>query len=308
MKRFLLTISCAFLALYVINFGIDIYVSHQLQKSRERRYVGWNDIIHRQLSADMVIMGSSRAWVQYDPSILDSILQIKVYNLGIDGSQLNRQIIKYNVYNHYQRKRPHYIIVNIDYCSTLGWTTGYEREQFFPHMLTPYTRNQIKSVEPFSFAELYIPLYRYTTYKGLFALLKEIFYDGGLVNGYQGQIREWDGIAYNDMKTFHFGKNDSTMKMFNEFLAERHAEGIKVIFCYAPIYIGLTKKVENMQEVYDTYESLADQYNIPILDYTYSDISKDSTYFYNATHLIKQGAEMFSVQLANDLDSLGIIQ
>lgn len=308
MKRFLLTISCAFLTLYVINLGIDIYVSHQLQKSRDRRYVGWNDIIHRQLNADIVIMGSSRAFVQYDPSILDSILQIKVYNLGIDGSQLNRQIIKYNVYSHYQRKRPRYIIVNIDYCSTLGWSSGYEREQFFPHMLTPYTRNQIKSVEPFCGAELYVPLYRYSTYKGLFAVLMEQSNDDGLTNGFQGQIREWDGIAYNDMKTFHFGKNDSTMKMFNEFLAKRQAEDIQVIFCYAPIYIGLTNKVENMQEVYETYESLAQKYDIPILDYTYSDLSQDTTYFYNATHLNKQGAELFSTKLAHDIDSLGIIQ
>lgn len=32
-----------------------------------------------------------------------------------------------------------------------------------------------------------------------------------------------------------------------------------------------------------------------------------NTYFYNASHLNKNGSELFSIMLANDLDSLGIV-
>lgn len=309
MKRFLKICLLTGGILYCLNLCLDVYVSERFQHNTDRKYVGWNDIIHSQLNAEVVIMGSSRAWVHYSPFIIDSILHTNSYNLGIDGSNLNRQIIKYNVFDHYQKVKPKYLIINIDYVSSLGWTIGYEREQFFPYMLNSYTRQQIRKVEPFSFMELYIPLYRYTTYKGVFSIMKEASSDGmELYKGYKGLERIWDGEAYNEMKTFHFSPNEETLKMFDEFLYARYVEGIQIIFCFSPIYSGLTQKVDNMQEVYDTYQILANKYEIPILDYNYIDICSDSTYFYNATHLTKQGSEIFSTKLAHDIDSLGLFK
>ena len=94
--------------------------------------------------------------------------------------------------------------------------------------------------------------------------------------------------------------------MLDAFLSERQKEGIRILFCYAPIYIGVIGKMDNYSEMRDFYQMLADRYDIPILDYTYSDISMDTMYFYNATHLNKTGAELFSIQLAHDLDSIGV--
>lgn len=294
--------------IYGINFGMDILISNKFQHNTNRKYVGWNEIIHQQLNADIVIMGSSRAWVQYNPFVLDSILSINSYNLGIDGSNINRQITKYNVYAHYQNSIPKCILINIDYVSTLFCGTGYEREQFFPMMIDPYLRKEICQVEPFSFPELYIPIYRYTTYKGLYLVLKEASYNGmSIYKGYQGQESLWNGEAYNDMEIFHFQPDERALEMFNDFLRERQSEGIQIIFCYAPIYSGLTEKVDNMEEVYNIYETLSQRFQIPIIDYNYDKMCSDTTLFYNATHLNKKGAEIFSVKLAHDLDSLGII-
>lgn len=304
MKKFLLTILLILSVLYIINIGLDVYVSNQLRQSRDRRYVGWNEITQSQINADMVILGSSRALRQYDPSIMDSILRMKVYNLAINGSCLNRQIAKYNIYKHYQAKHPCYILINVDYHYTLEWTTGFEREQFFPYMTNPFARNQILRVEPFSWPELYIPIYRYTTYKGLFPILLEKNYDSGVIDGYQGFDVPWDGSMYMKRTSYHFNVNDSTLEMFDFFLSERRMEGDLVIFCYAPIYIGLTEKVDNLSEMYDVYTAFSQKYNIPVLDYTFSDLSRDTVYFYNATHMNKYGAELFSERLAHDLDSL----
>jgi lysophospholipase L1-like esterase len=78
-------------------------------------------------------------------------------------------------------------------------------------------------------------------------------------------------------------------------------------FVYAPIYIEVTNKLVNKDEMYEAYQTIANKYNIPILDYNYHPISCDSTNFYNATHLNKKGSMLFSTQLAHDLDSLGIL-
>lgn len=308
MKRFLKIVWIVAVLLYGLNLGLDYAISYKLQHSADRRYVGWSKIINEQLDADLLIMGSSRAWVQYSPSILDSILQINTYNMGIDGSGLNRQIIRYEVYNHYQAKKPKYIVLNVDHFSANEWSYGYEREQFFPYMWSPYMRKVISKVEPMSWGERYIPVYRYTTYKGLYNVVHEKPWDAMTYKGYLGHDRTWNAAAYEELTAFHFNADERVMAMFDQFLKERRAEGIQVIFCYAPIYIGFTNKVENLQDFFDFYKNKAEEYDIPILNYTYSEWSMDTIYFYNASHLNRRGAELFSTQLAHDLDSLGIIK
>ena len=306
MKRFVRTIFLMLGIIVAVSVIFDAYVTYRLQNSRQRKYVMWNDIIQRQIDADLLIMGNSRAWVQYDPAIIDSIMGGNCYNLGINGSPLNRQIVKYNIYRHYQYK-PKCIVVNID-CFTLTWRDGYEREQFFPYLMYPYVRNEIRKVEPFSIGELYIPLCRYLTYSGIYSLLKECQADDELYKGYRGGDWAWDPTTYNKIVHYHFTVNDSTVEMFDRFLMERKTDGIKILFCHAPIYAGFTQKVDNLQEMYDMYQTIADKYNIPILDYSYDAICGDTTYFYNAMHLNQKGAEKFSRKLALDLDSMGIMR
>lgn len=308
MKRFLKIVGIVAVLLYGLNLGIDNAISYKLQHSADRRYIGWNKIINEQLDADLVVMGSSRAWVQYSPTILDSILQINTFNMGIDGSGLNRQVIRYEVFDHYQAKKPKYIVLNVDYFSANEWSYGYEREQFFPYMWDPYMRKEINKVEPMSWGERYIPVYRYVMYKGLYNVAHEKPWDAKTYKGYMGHDRTWNAAAYEELTTFHFNADERVMTMFEQFLEERMKEGIKVIFCYAPIYIGFTNKVENLEEFFACYKGYAEKYDIPILDYTYHELSMDTAYFYNASHLNRMGAELFSTQLAQDLDSLNLIE
>ena len=85
-------------------------------------------------------------------------------------------------------------------------------------------------------------------------------------------------------------------------------QNIKVVFVGAPIYIGLINKVDNLPEFFETFESYSNKYQIPILDYTYYYLSYDTAYFYNATHLNKTGAKLFTTKSCHDLDSLGILK
>ena len=69
-----------------------------------------------------------------------------------------------------------------------------------------------------------------------------------------------------------------------------------------------TKQLLALDEIHQIYYNLSKQYDIPLLDYSDCYLSQDTAYFYNATHLNKLGAEIFSAQLAHDVYSLGIIQ
>lgn len=308
MKRFFKIVGITTILLYGLNLGLDYIVSYKLQQSPDRRYRGWSNVINVQWNADLVIMGNSRAWVQYDPAILDSILHINSFNMGIDGSGFNRQILRYEVYNRYQAKKPRWIVMNIDYFSASDWTIGYEREQFFPYMWNFAARKDIEKVEPMTWVERYLPVCRYVTYKGLYNVLQEQPVDAQTYKGYMGHDLTWNAQAYNGLESYSVKFEKRTMEAFEQFLEERKRDGIKIIFCYAPIYIGFTNKVENLDEFFACYKSYAERYDIPILDYTYQELCMDTAYFYNASHLNRVGAEIFSTQLAHDLDSLNLIE
>lgn len=306
MKRFLQVVLIVLGVLIAISIPFDCVFSNYLAHSKARKYVGWNDIIYDSVNADLLVLGSSRAWVQYDTYIMDSMLDINSYNLGIDGSALNRQMLKYKIYEHYQKKSPKVIIVNVDYMG-IGKTIGYEREQFFPYLLNRFTREEMQKTEPFTFGELYLPMYRY--YKqSVYSTLLESDKDTTLYKGFEGKDRDWDGSKFLEVETIHFGKNQTTERMFDAFLGQLKKQNIKVVFVGAPIYIGLTNKVDNLPEFYETFQYYSDKHQIPMLDYTYYYLSYDTAYFYNATHLNKTGAELFTTELCHDLDSLGLLK
>ena len=305
MKKFICLLVFFGTGLLGMAFIADIVLSKRLKKSTIRMLIGWNEIYSGNLQHNVLIMGGSRAWVQYSPQILDSILGVNSYNLGIEGSPVDRQILKYDAYRRMNNK-PEIIIQDIGFA-TVGRSTGYEREQFFPYFFDASLLNDLSKNEKFSFFEKYIPVYRYIGYspliqEGIFLKVPEAI----LKKGYYGMDKEWDGSEFEKQTHIDYMQDSLALLLFDNYLAKAYSENIKVIFVYAPVYIGVTEKLHNVKGMYQMFDSLAQKYNIPIINYNYAPISYDTANFYNATHLNKKSAELFSIQLAHDLDSLGV--
>ena len=166
--------------------------------------------MHGKIDADVIVMGSSRAWVHVNPIILDSILNTSTYNLGIDGSMIDRQIRKYNLYRIYNRK-PKLIIQNIDQ-GTLNKTNGFQREQFFPYFWDRAMRGEFYDVEPLSVWDKYVPMYRYWRNYDIKQLFEMSFSrQQRLTKGYEGRDQPWDDSKYKEQKSIRFLPNDTTM-------------------------------------------------------------------------------------------------
>ena len=293
-------------AIILLNFLIvvDVIVTSGYHSKETRKYAVWNEILHTDINADILIMGNSRAWCQYSPLILDSILGTNSYNIGLDGSAFNRQKARYDIYRHYQKRKPKYIIQNVEFFTLGGYTVGYEREQFMPYLMYPYYRDRIKQEEPFSFGELYIPMYRY--YKN--NVYDDYFKFDYIINkGFFGEEFTWDDSKLKSTKPYIANIDTTLLQLFTDYIEELQSDSIVPILVSAPVYVGVTDVVLNINEINNMYKQIAEQYNILFLDYSNAMLSQDTTYFYNATHMNKKGAELFSTQLAYDLDSLGII-
>lgn len=268
-------------------------------------FANWNDIFSKNLNYNTVINGNSRAWVQYNPAILDSVTGCNSYNLGTDGSSVNRQIFKYKTYCRLNQP-PQYLIQNIDY-STLDITIGYEREQFLPYFNDRTFVNELPEQE-FDFLEKTVPFVRYFGYRELILrglkLNNSEIYTQHLKKGFAGQDRSWDGSALSQIDTVYYAHNTEAIEIFRDFLKELVSKNVKIVFVFAPTYIEATNKTKNIDQMFHTYKNIAGEFGIPILDYTYSEISYDTMYFYNANHLNKKGADMFSEKLGRDLNRI----
>lgn len=295
MKKFLIRTLVFIVLATIVMMVLDLCLSHKLRQRQVGPYACWTDIFHGRITADLVIMGSSRAWVHYDPTILDSVLHTNSYNLGVDGSAFNRQYTRYLLYRKYNPK-PRIIIQNIDF-TTLGFTSGYDQYQYFPYFNDSDVRHTIIPYEQFTLADRTLPFYRYANFG-----LQQLFSNQSIsVKGYSSKEKDWEVGPIEKGIWTDYAADSRTMVMFEEFLAQATAEDIQVIFVHAPIYSELIKYQNGLDEMWNTYRQLAAKYHIPILNYQNDPICSDTNYFYNRTHLNRKGAELFSRQLANDL-------
>lgn len=305
MRKFVIRVLATFFVVFLFAFGMDVFITRNLHRSDARLFQSWNDLFRGDLQCDAVVMGSSRGWVQYSPFIIDSVLGTDCYNISLDGRCIDAEVVKYKVYCQHNPK-PKLIIQNVDY-GTLALSNGYEREQFLPYLQDGLLFNLTKESEGFTWADRYLPLVRYA---GYFQVIKEGL---GLRNklnryplykGYFGRNEQWDGSAFEAIESIDFCHNPKAVEIFGDYLAQCKADDIEVIMVFAPIYIGVTQKVDDVQCVFDFYDSIAYKFGYPVLNYTFDSISYDTAYFYNASHLNKKGAELFSKKLAADLKTL----
>ena len=315
MKRFLLRFLVWLLPLIVLAFVFDGIISSGLRKTDLRKYAAWNDIYGGVIDADLVVVGSSRAWCGYNTFVLDTMLRCNSYNLGIDGHNFEMQKIRYDTYRRFCKK-PRVVIVNTDYVSTLGITADprYEREQFFPYIWDDTLISAVKEMKDITLFDRYLPLCRYFGYRdefedGISAFFgKKVFFDGGMHKGYRGNNYPWQSteLPKNERKKSDDKVYDWTKaEMLDAFVRTSCDEGIKVVFVKSPVHSAL-------YQISDTYLSdsvfgtIASRYQVPVLNYYTSRICMDTANFYNYTHLNKRGSELFTMELCHDLDSIGV--
>lgn len=307
MKRFLIKLGITTVALLAVAWGLDLIITHNLKRSDARMFSTYNAIYSDTLQCDAVVMGSSRGQVQYDVRILDSIAGLNCYNISVDGRCIDAEVVIYNAYRHHALK-PKVIIQNIDW-GTLQMSNGYEREQYLPYLDKDDLYRQTKESEGFNWADRWLPLVRYAGYRNAIfeglGLLAKMARPNNIYKGYIAVDAPWNGSTFDQIDTLDFECNPEAVTIFDRYLAECQEEGIHMVMVYAPFYIGATYKMGTaVDSMFALYQSFADRYGCDILNYTYDSISFDTLNFYNASHLNRRGAELFSTKLAKDLKKL----
>ena len=301
MKKFLSTFILFSISAYLILALLDVGYSRFAAKTNYRSYKYWSYLMEDSIEADVLAMGSSRIVKHFDPAVFDSVTGVRSYNIGMDGAHIPDILARYNLFKQ-KNPLPKVVLVNIDYFTlTDNRTKG--RSQFFPWFIYRRFRKAVSFVRPFSFGQLYIPLYRYDIDN-----LLRTFYERGrpLEKGFDPISYPFDKEAVNQ-SSLVFKVNPKYEPYLFQLLDILEEDGVKVVLLFSPWHDDAIAKAKTLGQMREYYSQVSSERGITLLDYTKMPFSSDTSFFFNAMHLNGRGAAVFTDSLAHDLMRLHIL-
>lgn len=308
MNRFLKNILLFLIPIIGISFLLDNFLSNKLRQCTtlvKGEYAVWNDIFDGKINSDIIIIGSSRAWVHFNPTKITQKTGVSSYNIGIDGHPFLLQDLRYNILRKYNKK-PKLIIVSVESNSLFKKSDLYNHHQFLPYLKSNKEdlKEGLLQFNGFDSYDFELPLVRFY---GNFYIFKELLFAGkptNRVKGFESHKRKWNNNLLEAKKKFNTLKvkvDDITTQKFKKFIKENIKEEINVVLVYSPEYIDGQQFISNRDSIVNLYKKISFNNKIPFIDFSNDSISYKKEYFYNATHLNKKGANLFTNQLIDTL-------
>jgi len=308
MKKFLLQLVLFLAPLVLLAFVADRYINQTLKTSKTGDYAVWNDILDGKVNSDIVIYGSSRAWLQLNPRIIEDSTGKGVYNLGIDGHNFYMQYLRHDLLLRYN-KPPATIILSLDNFTFDKKKDLYNPEQFLPYLDNKEILDATKTYFGFDFYDYKLPLIRYAGQRdalnnALKIMIKPSLNNMARYKGYSGQELIWNNdldraMAIQKKYVQHF--DSATIQLFDQFLRETRDMKTEIIMVYSPEFIGGQQFVSNRKEVFAIYDSFAHENHIPFFEYSKDNMCLDKDFFYNSQHLNSNGANVFTRKMIRDI-------
>ncbi|MEN2281287.1 hypothetical protein AAGF08_04050 [Algoriphagus sp. SE2] len=304
MKRFITKTFLLITILTGIVYGVDYLIQEGIKTSSYREISKWNEVVEGGIDAEILIVGSSRALVHFDPKMIEESTGLICYNLGLDGSKYNSQEKVLELYLEHN-KPPKIIYWSLDYSSFKKLEGIYRYEQFIPF----WTEKSIKSIlrlnKGMDLDYLNYPIARFSNnpsikYRGLLAYTPIRFHEPNLYKGFRKPYQTWDGKFDQLIENNESISQGIDSLIFNDFVhnsIKLKEMGIEIRWIVSPYYIGAQKVISNSSDIIDIYSDTASELKIPFIDMTGDSISFKKKYFYNGSHLNADGVNKFSKSL-----------
>ena len=304
LKYFFITLLSSFFALVLV----DIYYSNQLKNMAlfSGEVQEWNQIKEGKTKAELAVFGSSRAFIQINPKILEKETKLNSYNFGLNGSKFKMQFYRFNIYLKHNPK-PKIVVWNLDTFSFSHIEEVFQPNQYVPFML--WNRDLYKALDEYKSTNVWdfiLPLYRYRDQvywkDQISRSKKEKLGKDGLFRkeGFMSYDRKWD-VNWTKMKKKNSDFDFNDYPLLEELIKRCKKENIKLVFTIAPEFYKGQDYMLNRDEVINRYKTTLQKYNLSLLDYSEDTISYQQKYFYNTTHMNNKGADVFTKELSQDL-------
>lgn len=310
MKKFIAEIIVLGLLSLAAFYVCDKAITTGLRQSNMLIYDNLTKIFNGKINADLIINGSSKAYVQLSPKLIDSVLNVDSYNLGLDGTPFVPQKMQYELYEMFNT--PPKQIIQIAGTGTLVKPEGdlYNYIKFAPYLDLEVVRETTELYNGFSFIDYNLPLFKYSGHPleaidGILSLVDIHISPSSLYKGYLEQHMSWDG-SFDKFKQTHengieFEIDETASKLFEEYIIHCKKNNIDIILVTPPVYYEFIPYDKDRDKHIDYYTQISKKYDIPYLDFSNDEISLEKKYFYNSQHLNYKGAELFSKKLSDEI-------
>lgn len=307
---------CAFIV--ALAYGLDALISSGLRRVATSKFGSMNRVMTGRANATIVVNGSSRALMHYDPRVIRDLTGHRTYNLGMNGIQIDvqRAILEAYLAHHEQ---PKLVIQNLEAFSLEATGPGeiHDPGAYLPYLGDTNLYHSLRRIDPAVWKWKNLPLYGYvvedmnfTWIAGLLGWLgissREDYFDG-----FSPRFATWTGDFERFRASIPVGIHYPIQRRGVEALAQIielcRRRGIRLLLVYSPEYIEMQALERNRGQIFSRFRELSARFDVPLWDFSASSLSREKALFYNSQHLNAGGATTFSQQLAQKLIESGLI-
>ncbi len=287
-----------------------MFIYYGIKKNTSGIFQKYNEIFEGKSNYDWLIVGSSRAESHISPLILDSVLRVNSFNLGIAGSYIHQQLAFLKAYL-VKHPKPKTIILSADiygYLPNTDYKVLHDYNRYFPYLNHDTFYNAMRKIDTRFFFYKYVAPYSLSFDKNDENLNHAL--RGYL--GYQAQTLAYTkGFAFSPFKTNNLKLDQDTIQAYQckvplmiwdaykalDDLCK--ANTIELIIVLSPIHKSLYQKISNAELITDSLQQVFK--NRLFLNYSKSSYAERNDLFTDAVHLNKTGALLFSKELSYTL-------
>ncbi len=299
------------LLIFMLCFG---YLLPRLVKnSGDTKIERWNDFYSKPINAHAVILGSSRAHRGINPQILTDSIGFEFHNMAFQGMSLSNYSRFLNDYL-LNNNPPQYVIISLDILAL-----AFRDRLAGDYYLIPGIDNRselLNQIYQFRYIK-YCRAYGYFYYKNEFFSIIE-YPNLASYSGYEPIDKTWttEHIKQNEQQNGeeYFPEDKRYISKIDRIQSESYFRALsdvvqknnieKLFLVLTPYYSESWETVSNQTELLLFVDSMAEKYDFKTINFLYSDISKNSNYYYDPIHLNKNGSEVFSRAIADSLHLL----
>jgi hypothetical protein len=306
-RKAVLRLLAFFIVFAIAAAGLDYAISFGMRRIRTSAAGSLNRVMAGKVNAEIVISGSSRALVQYDPRVIQQVTGKTAYNIGRNGSHIDMQLALLKAYLRHNTK-PKLVLHNLDLHSFQPTHELYDSAQYLPFLSNPEIYQGISQITPDAWKWRYIPLYGYAAEDMRFTWLtsarawigKHPREDYFL--GFNPRYLHWTGdferFKAQNATGFTVAVESRGKQALLELIQLCAAQQIRLVLVYSPEYLDAQELTRNRPEIFRLFQSLAAENGAELWDFSAAELCRRQELFYNSQHLNADGARAFSDALA----------
>lgn len=294
----------------ILSCFMNAVITTGLRRIKTSSFGAWNQVMEGRVNAEVIVTGSSRASVHYDPRTIEAATGQTAFNLGLNGSQTDMQVAFFKAYLAHNRT-PEIVLHNLDAFSFVTSHEVYNPAQYSPYLYDNELYGALRKINTGIWKSRYVPLYGYVVedmnltwvrgLAGFFGWSPAEDYFQGFNPRHKTWTNEFDSFKAHNPHGVRFDIEPAGIRDLEELIRVCKEHGIQLIFVYSPEYREMQGLTQNRLEIFDRFRELANHYDVPFWDYSDWKYDDNRDLFYNSQHLNATGAAVFSADLANRL-------